>query len=111
MPSEVVAVPRRGTPVFRAWLVRALGIGLLPLAAAGLGVATLVVTDLAQSPDGQAWGELAGYLLAGSILVGVLGLVAMLDARTRVAGVFALLASLILNPYTAALVLLVMGLA
>ena len=111
MPSEVVAVPRRGTPVFRAWLVRALGIGLLPLAAVGLGVATLVVTDLAQGPGGETWGELSGYLLAGSILVGVLGLIAMLDARTRVTGLFALLASIILNPYTAALVLLIMGLS
>ena len=97
--------------MFRAWLVRALGIGLLPLAAVGLGVSTLVVTDLAQRPGGETWGELSGYLLAGSILVGVLGLIAMLDARTRVTGLFALLASIILNPYTAALVLLIMGLA
>ncbi|WP_404430027.1 hypothetical protein LG299_10680 [Microbacterium lacus] len=110
MPAEVVAVPRRGTAVFRAWLVRALGIGLLPLAAVGLGVSTLVATDLAQAPGGEAWAELAGYLLAGTIIVGVLGLVAMLDARTRLTGAFAMLAAMVLNPYTAALALLVLGL-
>ena len=47
--------------MFRAWLVRALGIGLLPLAAVGLGVATLVVTDLAQGPGGGGRGGRARH--------------------------------------------------
>lgn len=110
MAADLVIVPRRGTPVFRAWLRRALFIGVLPILSIGLGVATLVVFDLAATGE-RPWTDLTGWLFAGLVLVGVIGLVALFDARTRVAGAFALLASLLVNPLTAALLLSLAGLS
>jgi len=91
-------------------MLRALTIGLLPMLAMGVAVLTLVAFDLGQDPAAQPWSELSGWLFAALVLVGIVGIIAMLDARTRVAGAFALLISLIVNPLTAAYLLLALGL-
>lgn len=85
------------------WLVRALTIGILPLLSISLGVLTLLAFE-------QNMGEASGWLLAGLVVVGVVGIIAMLDARTRLAGLFALLATLLVNPLTASLVFTLLGL-
>lgn len=89
--------------MFRIWLLRALTIGMLPLLSITICVLTVVAFE-------QGWGEASGWLFAGLVVVGLVGIVAMLDARTRLAGVFAILAALLVNPLTAALLLVMLGL-
>lgn len=110
MTTDVVIVPRRGTRVFRLWMLRVLTIGGLPLVAIGTGVLTVVAFEQGRGAAGQTWTELSGWLFAALVVVGAAGIVAMLDARTRLAGAFALLVALVVNPLTASLVLVLLGL-
>lgn len=97
-------IPRRGTRVYRVWLLRALAIGLLPLLSVTVGVLTIVGFE-------QGWSEASGWLFTALVVVGIVGVVAMLDARTRLAGLFAILAAVLVNPLTASLLLLLLGLS
>ncbi|GAA1922463.1 hypothetical protein GCM10009775_13670 [Microbacterium aoyamense] len=90
--------------MFRAWLLRALAIGILPLLSISIGVLSVLAFS-------QNLGDVSGWLLAGLVAVGIAGIVAMLDARTRVAGIFAVLTTILVNPLTATLLLLLLDLA
>ncbi len=89
--------------MFRIWLLRALTIGILPLLAVSIGVLAILAFE-------QNMGEAGGWLLAALVTVTVIGIIAMLDARTRVAGLFAVLATLLVNPLSASLILTLLGL-
>jgi len=101
--AELSEMPRRGTPAFRRWMWRALAIGALPTVTALLGVATMRAFDLMPGGD-RLWTDMASFLAVGLVVCGILGFLAILDARTRVSGVVTVLAALVLNPFTAALV-------
>ncbi len=92
------------------WLLRALTIGALPMLAMGVAVLTLVAFDLGRDPANTGWSELSGWLFGALVVIGIVGIIALLDARTRVAGAFALLVTLVVNPLTAAYLLLALGL-
>ena len=111
MASDVLTIPRRGTRVFRVWLLRVLTIGVLPMLAMAIAVLTLVAFDLGRDPANRAWSELSGWLFGALVVVGIVGIIALLDARTRVAGAFALVITLVVNPLTAAYLLLALGLS
>lgn len=112
MTTALVPIPRRRTPARRAWNVRALLVGALPFATAVVCVATLRVFARAQSPAGEGGlsAELSSWMLGAVVLLGVIGLVALFDRRTRVSGVVALLFALVVNPLTSSIVLSAMGL-
>ncbi|SFI17195.1 MULTISPECIES: hypothetical protein [Microbacterium] len=109
MATELVPVPRRGTPAHRTWRLRALLVGALPMVTALVGVATLRVFDLGQTGE-RPWVDLGPWLLAACILLCVVALVSVFDRRTRISGIVALLLALFLNPLASALILGVLGL-
>lgn len=95
--------PRRGTPAHRRLVVRAVAVGALPPAVLLLGIGSMRAFDLAATSGELGWNDVAGALAVAQILVAVGGFVALLDARTRVTGLVAILFALLVNPWLLAL--------
>lgn len=72
-------------------------------------VATLFVADWARMGL-TPWGDVATALIVAQVAIGVLGLVALFDRRTRVSGAATLLLVVILNPLSVELALQLAGL-
>ena len=96
-------IPRRGTPVHRAWLLRAVLIGGLPLGTVLLSLASVIVVDTAQRTGETPWTELSAWAVGAWVAVAVLALVALFDVRTRLVAAVSLVIALIVNatPYIA----------
>lgn len=109
MTAAFEPIPRRGSRAHRLWVFRALLIGALPLLTAAVCVASLRVSMLAAAGIAP-WTDLSGPLMVVLVGFGVIGLVALFDRRTRVAGAVALLLTLVLNPITYAIALSLLGL-
>lgn len=108
---EFVSVPRRGTPNFRAWVLRVLAIGVLPVATVVVGLAAIRASDISSLGGAPFWADFTGFLLFLLVLLLVAGILALFDRRTRLAGVATIAIALFFNPVLATLVRWGLGLA
>lgn len=107
---QLVAIPRRGTPNFRGWVLRALAIGVLPLLTVIVGLAAIRVSDASALGGAPFLADMTGMLLFILVVLLVLGILALFDARTRLAGVATIVIALVFNPVVATFVRWGMGL-
>lgn len=108
---QFVAIPRRGTPNFRGWVIRALAIGLLPVLTVIVGMLAIRASDASVLGGPSFLADLTGLLLFVLVLLLVLGVLAVFDARTRLAGIATIAIALVFNPVLATLVRWGLGLA
>lgn len=104
-------MPRRGTPNFRAWVLRALAIGVLPVVTVITGLAAIRAGDLAALGGPPVWADLTGFYLFLLVLLLVAGILALFDRRTRLAGAATIVLALFFNPVFGTLVRWGLGIA
>ncbi len=107
--SELVPIPRRRTPKFRAWVRRLLIIGALPVVTAAVGIAALRTSDLYTLTGTPILSDISGYLAFILVMLMILGLVTVFDRRTRFAGFATMAIAFFLNPVWALFVRWMLG--
>lgn len=108
--TELVAVPRRGTPNFRSWVFRALTIGLLPVLTVACAMLATYASDKAFTDDIPFFADLTGFLLFVLVLLLIAGILALFDRRTRFSGAATIVLAIVLSPAFGALARFGLGL-
>lgn len=93
-------IPRRGTPVRRVWLLRAVIVGALPSITVFISLASVLVMEASRVTGAAPWVDLAGWAIGAWIAITVLAFVAVFDADTRVAAVCSFVVAILVNPFT-----------
>lgn len=99
----------RGTPARRQWYRRLALNALLPGFSVAMAVLALRALNLGDS-EGGVWLDLRGWFVTGLIVCALLGFTCMFEKRTRAVGIFALAVALLMNPFSFALALGILGL-
>lgn len=107
--SDLLPIPRRGTPKYRAWIRRLLIIGALPVVTAAVGIAALRTSDLYTLTGTPVFSDVSGYLAFILVMLMILGLIAVFDRRTRFAGFATMAIAFFLNPLWALFVRWTLG--
>ncbi|WP_296196781.1 hypothetical protein [uncultured Microbacterium sp.] len=112
MSSPTAPAPlRRGTTRYRAHVRLVALATVMPVVAVALGVGSLLAASGSASVQ-AAVGGLVGIMLAAQVALGMISLVFLItEPRARVGAIFTLVVCLLLNPYTLALVLWIVGLS